>query len=160
VNNNNPNHANNWNWLKVNKPNSSENVQFGADNNQRGIWAEGSDRDFTIANKGINGLGVDLNGYTTIYNGLTLKNNNSANNWNWLKVDKPNSSEILYFGGDNTQRGIWATGSDRDFIIANNNNNALSINKDGNTTINKTLTVNNDINIMQDNVLIGIQPII
>lgn len=62
---------------------------------------------------------------TTIKGTLATENPN----WNWMQV-KRNQNDVLSFGGDNNNRGIWSDGT-RDFSIYTGGANRFSVSQGG-----------------------------
>lgn len=57
-----------WNWIKVERQGGADQLYFGGDNNNRGIWSSG-DRPVSIYTSGQNRFSVDATGNVTIPSG-------------------------------------------------------------------------------------------
>lgn len=73
----------------------------------------------------------------------TLHVNRGENDWSWIEMNRGNKDK-LFFGSDNTNRGIWSE-SDRPVAIYTNGKNALQVDKNGNTDVKNDINLNKRI---------------
>jgi len=77
---------------------------------------------------------------TTVKGTLSVDGGNN-DKWNWVRVFR-NDGDHLYFGGDNTNRGIWSHG-DRPFSIYTGGQNRVSVDKDGRVDVRGPFCIDN-----------------
>lgn len=73
----------------------------------------------------------------------TLHVQRGANDWNWIEMSRTNKDR-LFFGSDNTNRGIWSE-SDRPVTIYTNGKQSLVVDKNGNTDVKNDINLNKRI---------------
>ena len=116
-------------WIESSR--QGESTIIGGDNNMRGIINTGN-RAFQITTPRGVGFSMDDNNVIMDQRRIRAQTVSSVGNpdgWNWFHaLRKPNEDE-LFFGGDNTNRGIWSVG-DRPVAIYTHNSAGFAVDKD------------------------------